>query len=250
MLTRGLEWVPVMNSQTKRNKVVVLFSGGLDSTTLISKYVKEGYEVLPISFDYGQTHSREMRSVSEICRHYGLSNRLVHIDMSVASSALLGNSPIPSRSLEEIQNGVPSTFVPARNLIFLSIGASYAYSAGARRIAIGVNSIDYSGYPDCRPEFISVMEAAIRKGLDSDIFLDAPLQYLSKREIIKKGTELGAPYNLTWSCYRGGEAACGRCDSCLLRLQGFMEAGIPDPVRYESYPDFYSTWMKENKEVL
>ena len=236
-----------MRSETGNKRIVVLFSGGLDSTTLLSYYVRGGYEVLPISFDYGQTHSREIRSVSEICRHFGLKDRLVRMDLSVASSALLGDGEIPSRSIEEM-NTVPSTFVPARNLIFLSIAASYAYSNGAERIAIGVNSVDYSGYPDCRPGFIASMETAIRRGLDTEITLEAPLQYLPKREIIRKGNGLGTPYELTWSCYRGGENACGRCDSCLLRLQGFMEAGIADPLSYDSYPDFYAEWIKENKK--
>ena len=144
---------------------------------------------------------------------------------------------------------VPNTYVPGRNIIFLSIAGAIADIKKCEAIMIGVNAVDYSGYPDCRPEFISSMEKSLRIGLafSSTLKIDAPLQTMSKAEIIKYGMQLGTPYELTHSCYLGNEEACGKCDSCLLRLKGFMEAGYEDPVKYSEYPDFYKKYMENKK---
>ena len=144
---------------------------------------------------------------------------------------------------------VPNTYVPGRNIIFLSIAGAIADIKKCEAIMIGVNAVDYSGYPDCRPEFISSMEKSLRIGLafSSRLKIEAPLQTMSKAEIIKYGMKLGTPYELTHSCYLGNEEACGKCDSCLLRLKGFMEAGYEDPVKYSEYPDFYKKYMENKK---
>ncbi len=245
-----LEWEPVMKSNSGSKRVVLLLSGGLDSATLLSLYDKKGYEIFPISFEYGQTHAKELESMRVLCRHYGLSPRVVKIDLSLAASSLVGNGSIESRGLDEIKDGLPSTFVPSRNIIFLSVAASYAYSIYVNSIAIGVNSLDYSGYPDCRPEFIASMERTINIGLNlsGKMIIEAPLQYLDKRQIIELGISNSAHYEMSWSCYRGESKACGKCDSCLLRLKGFMEAGLEDPIEYAEFPEFYMKWMENKKK--
>lgn len=238
---RDLEEWPVPASKG----CVVMLSGGVDSSTALAIYIAEGYEVYPISFIYGQRHSREIGSATRVAEHYGLDLKVVSLDLSqITKSALVNTSEIHSRNLEEIGREIPSTYVPARNIVFLSIAASYAESIGINRIVYGANAVDYSGYPDCRPEFANAMKRTLDTGTDMGnkrgFKVDVPLQYLSKGEIIKVGMKLHVPYELTWSCYRGEELACGACDSCMLRLKGFMESGFPDPIRYKSYPSFYT----------
>ncbi len=227
-------------------RAVSLLSGGLDSTTLLALVISQGYEVHPISFNYGQRHAREIKSMKLVCSHYSLVPKIVDIDLrGVAESALTSTTEIPERKMEEISGDIPVTYVPSRNIIFLSVAASYAESLGINTVFIGANAVDYSGYPDCRPEFFSAMEEALSRGtkigLESGFNLKVPLQHKSKSEIVALAHELDAPVQLTWSCYNGLERACGRCDSCQLRLKGFAEAGFPDPIDYDYYPPFYSS---------
>lgn len=223
-------------------KAVVLLSGGLDSTTVLAIAHAEGYELHTLSFDYGQRHQREVDAASAVARHYGVTlQKTVKIDLrAFGGSALTADIAVPrARSLEEMARDIPITYVPARNTIFLSFALAYAEINGADDIFLGINAIDYSGYPDCRPEYLAAYErmanlatrASIQDG--RTIRIHAPLMRMGKAEIVRKGTELGVPYELTWSCYEGGELACGSCDSCLLRLNGFAEAGLPDPIAYE-----------------
>ncbi len=235
-------------------KAVVLLSGGLDSTTTLAIAINDGYDVYPITFRYGQRHNREIESAKRICEYYNLKLKIVDINLrEIGGSALTDNIDVPkNRSLEEISREIPVTYVPARNTIFLSIALGYAEVIDADRIYIGVNALDYSGYPDCRPEYIDefnrLSKLATKKGVEGkQIEIVAPLIHMTKGEIIKKGMELNVPYELTWSCYEGGEKPCGKCDSCLLRLKGFMEAGERDPLEYEHYPEFYIEYLKGRK---
>ncbi|HOQ01860.1 MAG TPA: 7-cyano-7-deazaguanine synthase QueC [Acetivibrio clariflavus] len=216
-------------------RAIVLLSGGLDSTTCLSVALAKGYEVYPISFDYGQRHKKELDCVRQIVKYYDIKNhKLIHID-NVGGSALTdSNINVPDY---EGTSNIPVTYVPARNIIFLSYAVGYAEVVDADAIFIGVNAIDYSGYPDCRPEFIEAFERMIKVGTKrgvegKPIKIETPLLKLSKAEIIKLAYENKAPLHLTTSCYRGGDKACGVCDSCVLRLKGFKEAGIEDPIEY------------------
>lgn len=231
-------------------KAVVLLSGGLDSITVLAQAKSMGYECTAISFSYGQTHSRELDSSEAIASHYDVKRVVADVDLSrIAKSALTGHGQIDQRDIGEISKEIPNTYVPSRNIIFLSIAASYAESIGARHIFIGANAVDYSGYPDCRPEFFNAFEVALnlgtKSGNENRFQIHVPLQYLKKSEIIKLGKKLDVPYELTTSCYEGKEEACGMCDSCILRLQGFMEAGELDPVKYREYPDFYKNYKEK-----
>ena len=235
-------------------KAVVLLSGGLDSSTTLAIAINLGYEVYPITFKYGQRHSKELESAKKISNYYGLKLKIIDISLDkIGGSALTDNYDVPERKdISEIGDEIPITYVPARNTIFLSIALSYAEVIGAEKIFIGINALDYSGYPDCRPEYVEefnkLSRLATKVGVEGrPIEIVAPLIFLKKGEIIKKGIELGVPYELTWSCYRGGEKACGRCDSCLLRLKGFMEADEKDPLEYEEYPKFYLEYLREKK---
>lgn len=169
----------------------------------------------------------------------------------IGSSSLTSSMPVEKRDLLAIGNSIPSSYVPARNSIFLTIAAAFAESLDARTIFIGANAVDYSGYPDCRPEFFSSMERSInlgtKAGINGRIRIAVPLQFLTKGEIIRKGFSLNVPYEMTYSCYNGEDEACGECDSCLLRLKGFMEAGIHDPIKYKKYPEFYLDFLKKMK---
>lgn len=232
-------------------RVVVLLSGGIDSTTTLAYAISRGYEVYPITIDYEQRHRREIESVKNICRWYSLVPKIVKVDLrSIGGSALTAEIEVPTRSsIDEIREDIPITYVPARNLIFLSIAGAYAEVIDARSVFIGANIIDYSGYPDCRPEFIfefqRVLNLATKAGVSGKkISVEAPLLYLKKSQIISLGMKLGVPYELTWSCYRGGDIACGQCDSCLIRLNGFFEAGYRDPLPYERYPEFYRKYLE------
>ena len=221
---------------------VVLLSGGMDSTVTLAYALSKGREVIPLSFRYGQRHSRELEAAKAVAKHYGLKNHII-IDLDLAAfhtNALTSKKvKVPKRdSAIEVREGIPVTYVPARNIIFLSIAAGLAETEDADEIFIGANSIDYSGYPDCRPEFFEAFEVALSKGTKvgvegRGIRVEHPILRMTKAEIVRLGKELDAPLHLTWSCYEGGEKACGRCDSCLLRLKGFQEAGFKDEIEYE-----------------
>lgn len=222
-------------------RAVVLLSGGLDSATTAAIAKCEGYEVYALSFDYGQRHSRELDSARAVAKSLGAVDHLiVSFDLrSMGGSALTADIDVPlDRQNEDMADGIPVTYVPARNTIFLSFALGYAETLGAFDIFIGVSQVDYSGYPDCRAEFIESFERtanlATKAGVEGTgrFKVHAPLIDLSKAETIKRGLELGVDYSLTWSCYQGGELACGRCDSCKLRLAGFAGAGATDPLQY------------------
>jgi len=224
-------------------KAVVLLSGGLDSSTALAIAHQQGFELHALSFDYGQRHQREVDAAAAVARHYGVQyQKTITIDLrAFGGSALTGDFDVPhSRSLEKMSQEIPITYVPARNTIFLSFALAYAEVTDADDIFLGINAIDYSGYPDCRPEYLEAYErmanlATKATTQDGRVFhIHAPLLRMNKAEIIHKGIELGVPYELTWSCYEGGELACGTCDSCLLRLNGFAEAGLQDPIGYQS----------------
>ena len=221
---------------------MVLLSGGLDSTTVLAIAHAEGYELHALAFAYGQRHEREVEAARAVARHYGvIQQKTVHIDLrAFGGSALTAEIEVPhARSLNEMAHDIPITYVPARNTIFLSFALAYAEVNGADDIFLGINAIDYSGYPDCRPEFLEAYERMANlatRATTQDgrtMHIHAPLLHMSKAEIVRKGTELGVPYELTWSCYEGRERACGVCDSCQLRLNGFAEAGLRDPIAYE-----------------
>jgi 7-cyano-7-deazaguanine synthase len=222
-------------------KAVSLLSGGLDSTVTLAYALSEGYDVVPLTIRYGQRHVRELDAAKAVVDHYGLKKHVViNLDLSTFRSALTQSDiPVPERgSTEEIGGDIPITYVPARNIIFLSIAAGLAESVGADRIFIGANAIDYSGYPDCRPEFFRAFETVLKVGTKAGVEgvplkIEHPILRSTKADIVRLGKKLKAPLDLTWSCYQGGEKACGRCDSCLLRLKGFEEAGFKDEIDYE-----------------
>lgn len=234
-------------------KAVVLLSGGLDSSTVLAMALDKGYEVYALSFDYGQRHSKELESAKKIAKYYNVPHKILKIDLrQIGGSALTDDIEIPSRNVEDIEKEIPITYVPARNTILLSYALAYAEVIDADAIFYGANAIDYSGYPDCRPEYVEAFEKCAnlgtKRGIEGkSIKIIAPIIHMTKAEIIKKGMELGVPYELTWSCYRGGKKACGRCDSCLLRLKGFIEAGYEDPIEYERYPEFYLEYLRRKK---
>ena len=222
-------------------KAVVLLSGGLDSCTCMAVAKSKGYDVYPISFNYHQRHSIELEGAKKIAAFYGVKRHLIiETNMDAIGGSALTDKKIEVPEGDTHRTDVPDTYVPARNLIFLSYAVGYAEVLGASHVYIGVNSVDYSGYPDCRPEFIQRFQelsdyattATAVKG--KHITIETPLQNLSKAEIVKLGVKLGAPYESTHSCYKGGEKACGVCDSCKLRLEGFREAGVEDPIAYET----------------
>ena len=222
------------------DKAVVLLSGGLDSTVCMAVAKSRGMALFPISFDYHQRHKIELASAKKVAEFYDVPRHLiVETNMDAIGGSALTDSDIDVPVGDVERKTVPVTYVPARNLIFLSYALSYAETIGARFVFIGVNAVDYSGYPDCRPEFIQRFQeladfSTKRAAVDGvSIVVEAPLQTLSKKEIVLLGSRLEAPLALTHSCYRGGEKACGVCDSCQLRLKGFREAGISDPVPYE-----------------
>lgn len=221
-------------------KAVVLVSGGLDSTTALAIAKSEGFDCYTISFDYGQRHRAELHAAERTASALGsCEHKVVTLDLqSIGGSALTDTDiDIPESESE----GIPVTYVPARNTIFLSIALGWAEVLGANDIFIGVNAVDYSGYPDCRPEYVAAYETmanlATRSGVEGQrLSIRAPLMRWSKGEIIRRGQSLGVDYALTVSCYQATEAgeACGRCDSCRLRRAGFEEAGVPDPTHYRS----------------
>jgi 7-cyano-7-deazaguanine synthase len=222
-------------------KAVLLLSGGLDSATCLSIARSEGFEPICLTIAYGQRHQIEVERARQIAQAAGAELRVVSLDLrAIGGSALTSDIPVPkSRDGREIAGGIPPTYVPARNTVFLALALGLAEAVGARDIFIGVNAIDYSGYPDCRPEFIGAFEAlarlATRAGVEGKQFaVHAPLSGMSKGEIIRAGARLGVDYSATHSCYDPDPQgnACGRCDSCILRRRGFAEAGVADPTRY------------------
>lgn len=228
----------------EQKQAVILFSGGLDSTTLLAIARNQGFELNTLTFNYGQRHVVESQAAERIAKAYRVKRTLVFpMDFQlIGGSSLVDSSmEIPhDRSDIEISTGIPDTYVPARNMIFLSIAAGWAEVIGADDIFIGVNAIDYSGYPDCRPEFINAFQKMVNLGTaaGSDrgrtLKIHTPLMKLSKGEIISEGVALGVDYSMTHSCYdpNADGLACGFCDSCLLRKKGFAEAGVADPTRY------------------
>jgi 7-cyano-7-deazaguanine synthase len=221
---------------------VVLLSGGLDSTTTLAIAIAQGYETYALSFDYGQRHRFELKAAQRVSKALGAKqHRVVKIDNQIfKGSALTDDVGVPkSRSAEEIGAGIPATYVPARNTIFLSHALAWAETIPAGHIFIGVNALDFSGYPDCRPEFIALFETlanlGTKAGVEGNRFqIHAPLIKFSKADIIRKALELDVDLSLTHSCYDPSSKglACGQCDSCQLRLKGFREAGVVDPIRY------------------
>ena len=220
-------------------KAVVLLSGGLDSTTTLAQALEDGCKVTAISFRYGQRHTRELRSAEDVCKHYGVDHVIIDLDLSSFRSALTREDiDVPMDREGKLDEKIPITYVPARNIVFLSIAAGLCESIDADRIYIGANVVDYSGYPDCRPEFFEAFEAMISKGTKAGvegnpIRIMTPIMNDSKADIVRRGKALGAPLHLTWSCYNGGDRACGHCDSCRLRLKGFEDAGYRDEIEYE-----------------
>ncbi|MDJ0620945.1 MAG: 7-cyano-7-deazaguanine synthase QueC [Calothrix sp. MO_192.B10] len=222
-------------------KAVILLSGGLDSSTVIYQALADGCQVYAISFDYQQRHRQELQSALAIAKTAGVvEHQVVSFDLRQwGGSALTDNSiDLPQqRALDEMARNIPITYVPARNTIFLSFALGYAESINAERVYIGVNALDYSGYPDCRPDYIQAMQEVFRLGTKQGregkpIKIHTPLIDLKKTEIIQLGNKLGVPWELTWSCYAGGDVACGVCDSCRLRLAAFAELGLQDPIPY------------------
>lgn len=223
---------------------VVLLSGGLDSATVLAIARARGHDCLCLSFAYGQRHGVELEAAARVAQAQGArEHRIVSLDpQAFSSSALTGRGEIPKgRDTAQMDGEIPVTYVPARNIIFLSYALGVAEGCGAEYIFIGANAVDYSGYPDCRPEFIRAFEEMAAIGTKSGaegrpISIEAPIISLSKAEIIRRGTELGVDYSLTHSCYDPDTAglACGECDSCLLRRKGFAGAGVADPTRYRA----------------
>ena len=227
------------------SRAIVLLSGGLDSATTLAVARAQGFESYALSFRYGQRHAREIEAARAVAAALGARQHTVlDIDLTTfGGSALTDQIPVPkARRADEMGRGIPVTYVPARNTIFLSFALAWAEVLGASDIFLGVNALDYSGYPDCRPEYLQayqrMADLATKAGVEGRqrLTIHAPLIALSKAQIIRRGLELGVNYGLTWSCYDPSVdgLACGACDSCQLRLKGFAEAGVRDPVRYTS----------------
>ncbi|WP_342243219.1 7-cyano-7-deazaguanine synthase QueC [Pseudomonas sp. OTU5201] len=220
-------------------KAVILLSGGLDSATVVALACAEGYACYTMSFDYGQRHRAELNAAERVARQLGVvEHKVIGLNLNgIGGSALTDTSiDVPENPTE----GIPVTYVPARNTVFLSLALGWAEVLGARDIFIGVNAVDYSGYPDCRPEFVEAFERmanlATKAGVEGEGFrIQAPLQNLSKAEIVQAGLRHGVEYGLTVSCYQADDdgRACGKCDSCRLRAAGFVAAGVQDPTRYQ-----------------
>ncbi len=229
--------------QTKA-KAVVLSSGGIDSTTALALTKAEGFGLYSLSFDYGQRHRYELEAASRVAAFFDVEKHLVvRMDMTaIGGSALTSDLQVPKgRDSDDMSADIPITYVPARNTIFLSYAMAWAEVIAASRIVIGVNAVDYSGYPDCRPEYIEAFQkmanlatrSAVQEGLE--ITIHTPLIHMTKAQIIQAGTSIGVDYGLTHSCYDPSPEglACEKCDSCILRMKGFQEAGVKDPTRYQ-----------------
>jgi 7-cyano-7-deazaguanine synthase len=223
------------------HRAVILASGGLDSTVTAAIAKQDGCELFFLTIAYGQRHAVEVERARQVAAALGAANHLVmNLDLrAIGGSALTGPATVPKdRPGNERSKTIPATYVPGRNLIFLSIAAAHAEVVGASLIYFGANVLDYSGYPDCRPEFIRAFEAAVKEGTKAGmeghtLQVRAPLLMLTKSEIIRQGIELHVPFHLTHSCYDpAGDLACGRCDSCVIRREGFAKAGVVDPIAY------------------
>ncbi len=210
-------------------KAIVLLSGGLDSAVGLYLAKKQGFDCFCLIFDYGQRHKKEIECAKKLAKQARCQFKIIKLDLASGACALL-NKKI---NFAQGAKGIPNTYVPARNIIFLSLAFSYAETLGAKAVFIGAHAHDYSGYPDCRPEFYRAFKKAIAVGTKSgveknSIRLAIPLIHMNKVEIIKLGARLGVPFKLTWSCYRGGNKPCGKCDSCYYRAKGFRQAGLQD----------------------
>ncbi|MBN1869413.1 MAG: 7-cyano-7-deazaguanine synthase QueC [Candidatus Omnitrophica bacterium] len=215
-------------------KAIVLLSGGLDSATTLFYAKKKGFTPYCLIFDYGQRHRKEVQRAQRIARRARCRFRLIKISLPWQGSSLLDRKTRLPQHKRVDPNEIPSTYVPARNIIFLSFAVSFAEAVGARAVFIGANAVDYSGYPDCRPEFFEAYRKMLAKGSKTGVEgkavqIHAPLVHKTKAQIIKLGLKLKVPYHLTWSCYQGGRRPCGRCDSCLLRKKGFETVNVEDP---------------------
>lgn len=226
-------------------KAVVIVSGGMDSTTTLYQAIKDGYEPFVLSFNYGQRHIKELESAKTICNLLGVSHKI--IDMTFLSE-LINSSVLIAGSVDEIPEGhyessnMKATVVPNRNMIMVSVGIGYAVNIGAKALYLGIHAGDHAVYPDCRPVFTSIMESAAFIANDGfiskDFKLSSPFQRVPKNKIVEIGTQLGVPFGLTWSCYKGLEKHCGRCGTCVERKEAFRLAGVPDPTTYfDSTPD-------------
>ncbi|HEV2646452.1 MAG TPA: 7-cyano-7-deazaguanine synthase QueC [Acidobacteriaceae bacterium] len=233
----------VRRKRVSERKAVVLLSGGLDSTTVVAIAKQQGFRVYALSFDYGQNHKVELEAATRIANHLRVAeHKIARVDLrSFGGSALTTDQPVPKhRSSEAIGQGVPSTYVPARNTVFLSLALAWAETLAATDIFIGVNALDYSGYPDCRPDFIAAFETMANLGTKigtedgKRIRIHTPLISMSKRQIIEAGLALGIDYAMTVTCYDPSSDGqpCGHCDACQLRRKGFTEAGLVDPISY------------------
>lgn len=219
-------------------KAVILLSGGLDSATVVAMAKAQGYACYTMSFDYGQRHRSELQAAERVAQQLGVvEHKVIGLNLNGMGGSALTDSSIAVP--ETPGEGIPVTYVPARNTVFLSLALGWAEVLGARDIFIGVNAVDYSGYPDCRPEFVEAFERmanlATKAGVEGQGFrIQAPLQFLSKAQIVEAGMAQGVDYGLTVSCYQADDdgRACGKCDSCRLRTAGFAEAGVKDPTRY------------------
>jgi 7-cyano-7-deazaguanine synthase len=232
-----------------KKKAVCLLSGGLDScvTAYIAK--NQGYDLYALTLRYGQRHTKEITCAKHIAKKAGVKDHIIFdVDLSkFGGSSLLKSSSqmIQHQTIKKIGKNIPSTYVPARNTVFLSLALSYAEAINADAIFIGANAVDYSGYPDCRPQYLDAYQhlatLATKKGIEgTPIHIEAPLLHLTKADIIRTGIRLNAPLEKTWSCYQGKTKACGKCDSCILRLKGFQEAAVEDPLSYETIPKWYT----------
>ena len=220
-----------------KKKAVVLLYGGLDSATTLYWAKQKGFKIFCLIFDYGQRHPKEIKKALVLAKKTNSSYKIVKITLPWKGSALLDKkAKLPrNRDFVQMKKEIPSTYVPSRNIIFLSFASSYAEGIGAKDIFIGANALDYSGYPDCRPSFFKAFRQVLQKGTKEGVAggavkIHTPLLRKTKSEIIRLGLKLKVPYHLTWSCYQGGRKPCGLCDSCSLRAKGFKESGIKDPV--------------------
>ena len=236
MTSRGAEMTE--HTVVTEKRAVILLSGGLDSATVVAMARAEGYSCYTMSFDYGQRHRSELDAAARVARDLGaIEHKVIGLNLDGIGGSALTDSSIDVP--ETLGEGIPVTYVPARNTVFLSLALGWAEVLQARYIFIGVNAVDYSGYPDCRPEFVQAFEVmanlATKAGVEGNGFrIQAPLQNLSKAQIVQAGVKLGVDYSLTVSCYQADAQgrACGKCDSCRLRAEGFAGAGITDPTRY------------------
>jgi len=229
-------------------KAVCLISGGLDSCVVSFIAKEKGFGIYALSFQYGQLHKKELSCAKKIAEAVGAKNHIIlDVDFNkIAGSSLLDASQdsIDNHDLKDVGRDIPSTYVPARNTVFLSLALAYAETIDADAIFLGTNAVDFSGYPDCRPKYIQAYQKmanlATKRGVEGNpIGIETPLLTQTKSELVKTGLKLNVPFENTWSCYRGKENACGRCDSCILRLKGFKDAGIKDPISYDFYPAWY-----------